>query len=47
LGNGLDSVMLHNAKYDFNDANLSVGAAYWTRLVERFLNEPALLADAV
>ena len=40
LGNGLDSVMLHNAKYDFNDANLSVGAAYWTRLVERFLNEP-------
>jgi hippurate hydrolase len=41
LGNGLDSVMLHNAKYDFNDANLSVGAAYWTRLVERFLNEPA------
>ncbi len=41
LGNGLDSVMLHNARYDFNDANLSVGAAYWTRLVERFLNEPA------
>ena len=41
LGNGLDSVMLHNAKYDFNDANLSVGAAYWTRLVERFLNAPA------
>ena len=41
MGNGLDSVMLHNAKYDFNDANLSVGAAYWTRLVERFLNEPA------
>ncbi len=41
LGNGLDSVMLHNAHYDFNDANLSVGAAYWTRLVERFLNEPA------
>lgn len=41
LGNGVDSVMLHNAQYDFNDANLSVGAAYWTRLVERFLNEPA------
>ena len=47
LGNGLDSVMLHNAKYDFNDANLSVGAAYWTRLVERFLNQPDMLADAV
>jgi hippurate hydrolase len=29
--------MLHNAAYDFNDANLPVGAAYWTALVERFL----------
>lgn len=47
LGNGLDSVMLHNARYDFNDANLSVGAAYWTRLVERFLNEPAMLVDVL
>lgn len=47
LGNGLDSVMLHNAKYDFNDANLSVGAAYWTRLVERFLNEPDMRVDVL
>jgi len=39
LGNGLDSVLLHNPKYDFNDQNLSYGAAYWTRLVERFLEE--------
>ena len=39
LGNGQDSAMLHNAKYDFNDANLSYGAAYWTRLVERFLTQ--------
>jgi hippurate hydrolase len=38
LGNGEGSPMLHNAAYDFNDANLSVGAAYWTRLVERFLS---------
>lgn len=37
LGNGVDSAMLHNARYDFNDLNLSVGAAYWTRLAERFL----------
>ncbi|MSP35056.1 MAG: amidohydrolase [Limnohabitans sp.] len=37
LGNGLDSALLHNPKYDFNDQNLSYGAAYWTRLVERFL----------
>lgn len=37
LGNGEHSPMVHNAKYDFDDANLTVGAAYWTRLVERFL----------
>jgi hippurate hydrolase len=33
--------MVHNAKYDFDDANLTVGAAYWTRLVERFLARDA------
>ncbi|MDH5539915.1 MAG: M20 family metallopeptidase [Rhizobacter sp.] len=37
IGNGEGSPMLHNARYDFDDANLTVGAAYWTRLVERFL----------
>jgi hippurate hydrolase len=37
LGNGEDSPMLHNAGYDFNDANLPVGAAYWTSLVQRCL----------
>jgi hippurate hydrolase len=37
LGNGESSPMLHNAAYDFNDANLTVGAAYWTALVESFL----------
>ena len=37
LGNGERSPMLHNAAYDFNDANLTVGAAYWSRLVERYL----------
>ncbi|RDK00340.1 M20 aminoacylase family protein [Paraburkholderia lacunae] len=41
LGNGEGAPMLHNAAYDFNDANLTVGAAYWTRLVERFLAEQA------
>jgi len=40
LGNGADSPMLHNPRYDFNDELLTVGAAYWTRLTERFL-EPA------
>ncbi|PZW68093.1 hypothetical protein C7399_1713, partial [Paraburkholderia tropica] len=37
LGNGEHSRTLHNASYDFNDDNLTVGAAYWTRLVEQFL----------
>lgn len=38
LGNGVNSAMLHNPHYDFNDANLTTGAAYWARLVERFLS---------
>ena len=29
--------MLHNPRYDFNDAVIPLGVAYWTRLVERFL----------
>jgi hippurate hydrolase len=38
IGNGAGKVpLLHTARYDFNDENLTVGAAYWTRLVERFL----------
>jgi hippurate hydrolase len=45
LGNGEDCPMVHNAKYDFDDANLTVGAAYWTRLVERFLTRE-VTADA-
>jgi len=28
---------VHNPQYDFNDQNLPIGAAYWTRLVERYL----------
>jgi hippurate hydrolase len=36
LGNG-DGAMLHHPRYDFNDEILTVGAAYWTRLVERYL----------
>lgn len=39
IGNGAgeDACMVHNPNYDFNDANLPIGAAYWARLVERFL----------
>ena len=36
LGNG-NSPMVHTSRFDFNDDNLTVGAAYWTRLTERFL----------
>ena len=39
LGNGAGRPMLHSAKYDFNDDNLTIGAAFWTRLVERFLSQ--------
>jgi hippurate hydrolase len=43
IGNGVgDNIpMLHTSRYDFNDANLTVGAAFWTRLAERFLSEGA------
>lgn len=39
LGNGpaTGGRGLHNPKYDFNDANLAIGAAYWSRLVETYL----------
>ena len=37
IGNG-DGPMVHSASYDFNDANLTVGAAYWSRLVETYLS---------
>jgi len=41
LGNGAPgesgSCMVHNPGYDFNDANLPVGAAYWALLAESYL----------
>ncbi|CAB3639625.1 Hippurate hydrolase [Achromobacter mucicolens] len=39
LGNGPASGgrALHNANYDFNDDNLCVGAAFWSRLAETYL----------
>lgn len=41
IGNGSseNSCLLHNPRYDFNDAILPVGAAYWVRLVETVLNK--------
>jgi hippurate hydrolase len=43
IGNGTDSgpgaggCMVHNPGYDFNDANIATGSAYWVLLAERFL----------
>jgi len=39
IGNGQadGGCMLHNPHYDFNDAILQLGVAYWVKLVERFL----------
>ena len=36
-GNSAGACMVHNAKYDFNDANLPVGAAYWVALAQTWL----------
>ncbi len=40
IGNGVgeDGCMVHNPHYDFNDHNLPIGAAFWARLVERYLS---------
>lgn len=38
LGNGINSAALHNPQYDFNDENLTIGAALWARLAERYLS---------
>jgi len=35
---GAGACMVHNPGYDFNDANIGVGSAYWALLAERFLH---------
>ncbi|MDH7810087.1 MULTISPECIES: M20 aminoacylase family protein [unclassified Rhizobium] len=39
LGNGENSAILHSSRYDFADASLTVGAAMWARLAERYLQD--------
>jgi len=34
---GHGACMVHNPNYDFDDANIPVGAAYWSLLAQRFL----------
>jgi hippurate hydrolase len=29
--------MVHNPNYDFDDANIAVGSAYWVLLAQRYL----------
>lgn len=43
IGNGVgkSACMIHNAKYDFNDDSLPIGAAYWVYLVEQYLTGEA------
>jgi len=36
-GDGHGACMVHNPGYDFHDANIPVGAAYWSLLVKRYL----------
>jgi hippurate hydrolase len=31
--------MVHNPGFDFHDGNVTVGAAYWTLLAERYLTD--------
>jgi amidohydrolase len=37
VGHGMGPCMLHNPSYDFNDDLIPIGATYWTRLVEAWL----------
>jgi len=37
IGHGGGPCMLHNPSYDFNDALIPLGASYWVRLVEAWL----------
>ena len=48
IGNGVGegSCMVHNPGYDFNDDNISIGAAYWALLTERFLKDSPDLKDS-
>jgi len=41
LGNGGDSVSLHNSRYDFNDMAIPFGVSFFVRTVERFLDTKA------
>ena len=41
MGHGAGPCMLHNPNYDFNDALIPLGATYWSRLAQTWLNQPS------
>ena len=41
IGHGGGPCTLHNPSYDFNDDLIPLGATYWVRLAEAWLNLPA------
>jgi hippurate hydrolase len=41
-GHPHSACMVHNPGYDFNDANIAIGSAYWVLLAERFLHEASI-----
>jgi hippurate hydrolase len=41
IGIGANAPMLHSSRYDYADETLVVGAAFWCRLVERYLESGA------
>ncbi|WP_298828154.1 M20 aminoacylase family protein [uncultured Piscinibacter sp.] len=43
-GDGPGNCMVHHPGYDFNDANIAIGSAYWVRLAERFLSAEGMTA---
>lgn len=47
MGNGEQSASLHNPKYDFNDALLPIGVAYWVKLVTALLKDGQLPAASL
>ncbi|NML18142.1 M20 aminoacylase family protein [Azohydromonas caseinilytica] len=40
-GDSAGACMVHNPGYDFNDANIPIGAAFWVKLAQRFLVQEA------
>ena len=39
-GHGDGPCLIHNCSYDFNDAILPLGATYFVRLAQQWLNQP-------